>query len=703
MAKKTNAIYAPGELDKVRGKLGVDDDEAKRMAQILGGEVGVERGESSGAGRPKGRVRRETAEPPAGRRPGRRVELAGDDEDILGIKTAGSLSRPHDPADDPSIQLKTSYFERIKMDRYAAQTEFEIKNSTQVLISIFSFFSEPVDLVNPRFVTKRLNEYYRQLELLVTSTRTLFPRNNLKRNEQMKRTSPVVYAILDILRYWNIERITTDMARLQSNPRSVKVSNFAEILRAIYKPLFLLEQLDTEVHIKGAFKLLYKILYLDNPMDAQEKFQELIRSCLASFTYIRRNVHYSLHPLLMKLISDRWLPYERLFVARRRRLMAFLNVTEDDQIKAVDLDPRQMNGDTDALKADAEQEEENSNEKAPADTLTADEEKGQAEDADESGTKERKTLDTAREAERKALDRARTAMEAIFPLAGWDRLEEFYDLYPYFADIYNLRKGYELISPADPLQQIAVLMHILEDLLIALRNVTFGTVTGPDGNPAGVEEYLSDIILNWRRYIDDSFLKEYLPRLSEYCRLLENSSESRSSPYARKIITELHWIKRLYFLPYYKFESFGPPPFQKQDITAIYSEVRTLRRNLTLVAAGIEAATRQGGAAAKVPCEGINNPWAAYNFEVPNPVSKRLDMLLGPAKRNNASIIFFSLSAATILDNLINNDTSWAYTEDRPGLLFRSIGGDGVTPMFGVDNKLDADQIFKDSLKKKGD
>jgi hypothetical protein len=78
-------------------------------------------------------------------------------------------------------------------------------------------------------------------------------------------------------------------------------------------------------------------------------------------------------------------------------------------------------------------------------------------------------------------------------------------------------------------------------------------------------------------------------------------------------------------------------------------------------------------------------------------------MLLGPAKRNNASIVFFSLSAATILDNLINNDASWAYTEDRPGLLFRSIGGDGVTPMFGVDNKLDADQIFKDSLKKKGD
>ena len=60
MAKKSNAVYAPGELDKVRGKLGVDDDEAKRMAQILGGEVGVEKDTTPDAGKSKGRVSRET-------------------------------------------------------------------------------------------------------------------------------------------------------------------------------------------------------------------------------------------------------------------------------------------------------------------------------------------------------------------------------------------------------------------------------------------------------------------------------------------------------------------------------------------------------------------------------------------------------------------------------------------------------------------
>jgi hypothetical protein len=81
-------------------------------------------------------------------------------------------------------------------------------------------------------------------------------------------------------------------------------------------------------------------------------------------------------------------------------------------------------------------------------------------------------------------------------------------------------------------------------------------------------------------------------------------------------------------------------------------------------------------------------------------VSKRLDALLAPGKRNNASLIFFSLAAATIMDTLINSESSWAYG-NRPGVLFRSINDEGIIPMFGVDTKLDADQIFKDVMKQK--
>jgi hypothetical protein len=170
--------------------------------------------------------------------------------------------------------------------------------------------------------------------------------------------------------------------------------------------------------------------------------------------------------------------------------------------------------------------------------------------------------------------------------------------------------------------------------------------------------------------------------------------------YARRTLNELHWAKRLYYLPYYKFESLGPPPFQKGDTRAIYAEIRFFRKYLTIVAAGIDQGRRQGGAHAQAPCDGIDNPWAPYNFEVPNPVSVRLDALLAPRQRNNAALIFFTLSVVTVLDHLVNAESSWAY-EDRPGPLFRSVDDEGIMPLFGVETKLDADLIFRQAMKQR--
>jgi hypothetical protein len=304
------------------------------------------------------------------------------------------------------------------------------------------------------------------------------------------------------------------------------------------------------------------------------------------------------------------------------------------------------------------------------------------------------------ETEQKALDRGFSALEMLFPKAGWDRLSTYPDLYPYFVDLFGLKKGYELIAPTDPLQQAAILMHAIGDLFFGLRYIVFGTITGSDGNPSRVDDYLGSIINNWQRYIDLGFEKEYLPRLTEYCHILENVAESRTSVYAKRTLNELHWAKRLYFMPFYKFESLGPPPFQKRDTTAIYSEIRLLRRYLAEVAMGIEQGNRQGGAEAQAPCDGIDNPWEPYNFEVPNSVSIRLDALLGAKKKNNASLIYFTLAVATVLDHLVNNENSWAY-EDRTGPLFRSVNGEGIMPLFGVETKIDADLIFKQVMKQK--
>jgi hypothetical protein len=686
---KPKAVYEPGELGKVRKKLGdIDETEAKRMAQILGGEVGTEK-DMPPPKSPTGSVRRKTVEMAvpgrSGRHSGRRVEVLEAEEEFFGSKALAKMKA--DPADDPAATLRLSYGERLKMDRQASQFEFEVKNSLQVLVSAFTFAGEPTDLINPRFVSHRINDYYTKIEQLVTSTRALLPRNNARRSERLKKASPFVFNVLDTIRYWNIERIGTDMANIQSHPRSVRINEFADILRAIYKPLFILEKLDMDIHIKGAYKLLYKLIFIENPMEPKEKNQDLIRIALASFSNIRREVHYGLYPLLMRLISDRWFPYEKLFIQRHRRFMAFIGATEDEQLLPLMMDPEQAeNVNLETLRDDMIKEEQGQD--------------AEEEDPNDPEVIARKTREAVAAAERKAVGHSVGALEALFPKAGWAKLAEYPDLYPYFSSVYELRRGYELIAPTDPLLQIAILMHIMEDICVGLRYTSFGVVAGPDGNTVVLNEVIGNIIANWQLYIDDSFIKEYLPRLSDYCRMLEHSSDSKNSVYGKKTLNELRWIKRLYFLPFFKFEAMGPPPFKSQETTALYTQTKTLRKYLTMVAAGIEMGNRKGGAEKKAPCNGIDNPWAQYHFEIPNPVSKRLDAMLAPSKRNNAVLVFFALSTITILDNLINSETSWAYGNDAV-CLFRSLHGDGSTPIFGIDEKVDADQIFKNTLKKR--
>jgi hypothetical protein len=689
MAKKEKAIYAPGELDKLRNKLGVTDiQEAKRLASVLGGEVGVERSEENlPPVRPAKKAGSAAVSKGNGRRqPKHRIELALNEDETEVLKEAAAR-RPVDPADDPLIPVKASYLERVKMDRFCALPEFRIKSTAQVLMAMLSIFSEPPDLVNPVFINRKLNTCYKRLEDLVTSVRTLFPRNNMKRNEKLKRLSPFVYNVLDTLRYWNLEKIASDMAKIQAHPRNVTVSEFTGILKAVYRPLFILEQLEPDEHIKGSFKLLYKVLYLENPTDAREKSQVLIREALYSFNEVRQDIHYYLYPLLMKLLSDRFIPYETFFSARRNRFMDFIGASEDDQIDPAGMAAELKAGKNGAIEEDAGEDKEKEGEEA------------KEEDPGDPELIKDKEKEAAQEKEHKAMLQGVASLEALFPKAGWERLSSFPDIYPYFRDIYKFKRDYELISPEDPLLQAVVIMRILEDLFLGLRNIHFGTVISGEGGPVQVNEILNEILGAWQNHIDLSFEKEYLSRLNEYSRILEQSAESRSSAYAKRLLCELHWIKRLFFFPYYKFDTLFPPPFQRKDVEPVYPAIRSLRRSLTLVAAGIEQANRIGGAEKMVPCNGVDNPWDPYEFAIPNPVSTRLDALLPPKKQNNATLIFFSLAFSTVLDHLVNDENSWAYREGGH-VLFRNMHG-----VFSIneDKKIDADALFQESIRQRGE
>lgn len=678
MAKKEKTVYSPGELDQVRNRLGnIDNGEAQRIAQILGGEVGVERGEEKPLPiqRKKGRGGKSLPKP----RTVTNINKKNDD----GIGKKNSTAKT-DPMDNPVIPIKLTYREWVKMDIYAGQKEFDIKSLGQVVFSFFSFFSPPPDYINPIFVTKRMNEYYKHLEKLVLSTRILFPRNNIQRNDRMSKSSAFSYAVLDTIRQWDIERIGEDLTRLQANPRKVKAADFSDILRVFYRPLFILEKLNLEQHILEVYKLVYKFDYIENPQETKDKnYQDLIQNAITSLRFIRKDIRFLLYPLLMKLLSDRWFSYDKFFIARKNRYLDFIGASDADQIQPIDMSKLIKNIEENQQDQEGIKEGDG----------------GTTEESIQRGAEQEKFK--AIDAEQKAVDKGLKILEVLFPKAGWDRLPQYPDLYPYFQDVFSLKKTYALIAPTDPVLQVAVFAYILRELLFGLRYVSFGVVTGPNRNPDRINELLDPIINNWYYLVENSFEREYLPRLGEYCRILENTSESRTSSYARRLVNELHWIKRLYFLPYYKFETILSSPFQKQDISSLYTEIRHLRKALTIIAAGIDRGNKMGGAEKKVRCDGINNPWDPYEFQVSNPLSRRLDLLLKEKNRDNAALIFFTLAVTVVADNFINNDGSWAYTSQQ-GPLFRSVKGEGVIPSPGVDEKVDSTAIFKQSLKREG-
>ena len=677
MAGENKEIYEPGELRRVRERLGVSDKgEAKRMVKKLGGEIGYERssvqenkpfakeGETLGRSTPK-----------------HRIELALDESELdKALKGESQQGKDLPPADNPEVTIKVSYWDRVRLDKLAGESQFDIKSPTQVLHSMLSLFKVPPDFVSSSFVMRRIPEYYKKIETLVLSTRSLFPRNNLLRNDRIKKSAPLVYSILNTIRYWDIEKISGEITKLQANAKHTTTSDFIHILRAIYKPLFILEYLDTESHIRTAYKVLYKALQVENHEEAQNKYQETIRTALSSFTVVHQEVSYLLYPLLLKRVSSTYVPYDSFFKDRKNRIADFLGVSDRDRIQpALITIP-----DNFSVPANNEVPEEK-----PVSDVEEDKKKQELQQEEE---KRRATL----EAEKNTIGKGIKILEMLFPKAGWERLSSFPDLYPYFENVFDLKKkGIVNIAPTDPMQQIYILMRILEELFFGFRNISFKQDnTGSQKD----RESLFAIVNNWHSYLETSFTNEYLPRLTEYVSILEGPREERNSMYTKKIITELCWYKRGYFLPFFRFDSLVPVSFQKGQITSVYAKIRSLRAQFSALASNIEYANRLGGAGSHAPCDGIQNPWDHYIFEVPNPVSKRLNALLAPKARNNAALVYFGLAIVVVLDNLLNNENSWAYTADSSPL-FRSVNGTGQVPLTGVDERIDANEIFRDALK----
>ncbi|MDR0684308.1 MAG: hypothetical protein LBF83_04185 [Spirochaetaceae bacterium] len=684
MGKK--AVYEPGELDNVKKRLGpIDEKEAKRMQRLLGGEIGEEKRtgvnpESSGRLSYSGG--KKNAGPgiqfkSTATKPKRLVELAPAEDN--GKSSGPALPKFQTPP-------APSYSERVKMDICAGNSEFGIKTMGQVLISRLSFFNAPHDKVSQWFVKFALNKYYEQMERLVTSTRLIFPRSNAELGRKLQKASGTAFAILNTIRQWKIDIVANEIARFQSHPRNVFVSDFETFLREIYKPIYIMEKLDSEKDIRSAFWILYEIIFPENPGKEAEKLNVRIEEAVKSWGFVCQKLRYLLYPLLMKIISSYYQRYESFFDENSESYSRFLRLGESDKIppNSVKNDNAEASGDggtPDGTPYGGEDEYDAAGSDAA--------ETGLYDAVDDTGQSKQDRPRELDAAEAKAFDRGIQILETLFPQAPWNKLDEFPDFYPYFADVFEIKKNGELIAPQDPAHLALILSQILEELLYGFRYIKFvGTLNANS---------LNEIVDDWHSAISESFEKKYLPLINEYAHYFEHSSQKRNSTYAMNIASDIHWIRRYYFLPNYGYIPPTPPSFLKKDVISLYATARRLRKDLAECAIAIEDANKRGGASANVMVTGIENPWKMYNFQIENPLSKRLNILLGKNQRHNASLIFFTLAIVTVLDSYLSNKNSIASRADTE-ILFRNSETDKFKPVFWVEKQKDTFQLFKKSI-----
>jgi hypothetical protein len=676
MGKK--AIYEPGELDNVKKRLGpIDEKEAKRMQRLLGGEVGEEKNVASNA-ESQGRLgqsggKRNDYLAGTGSKPKHLVEVAASDSNgKLSFAAAPKFQKPAVP----------SYSERVKMDICAGSSEFGIKTMGQVFISRLYFFNAPRDKVSQWFVKSDLNEYYEHLESLVTSTRLLFPRSNVELRQKLQSSSRTAFIILNTIRQWKIDVISSELAKLQAHPRDVLVNDFETMLREIYKPIYIMEKLDPEKDIRRAFQVLYDIIFLENPAAETEKTGSKIDEAVKSWQFVCSKLRYLLYPLLMKTISSYYQQYDFFFTENSENYSRFLGLTESERIFP---DSLKIN---DAETSDAEQPD-GSETGYDAEAGGGEPESDLYDVIDDSEKEKQNKQREMDAAEKRAVERGIQILETLFPQSPWKKLEEFPDFYPYFADVFEIKKNGELIAPQDPVHPVLILAQIIEELLYGFRYIKFV------GTPNSAS--LNDIVDDWHTAISESFEKKYLPLLNEYAHHFEYSAQKRNSTYAVNIASDIHWIRRYYFLPYYDNMPPTPPSFLKKDVISLYAVVRRLRKDLAECALAIEEANKKGGAPGNVMVDGIENPWEGYNFQVENPLSKRLNAMLGKNQRNNTSLIFFTLAIVTVLDSYLSNKNSAAYRADTE-ILFRSSGTGEFKPIFWVEKQSDTYSLFKKSI-----
>lgn len=670
--KKPVYRYEPGELDKTRKNLGfVEVDEAKKMVQVLGGEIGLEKSApvDEKAIR-KVRSARVSQDLRSGNRPASRRGEGGETQGAI-VKTttpppAATSTAATTVRKDilPRLDNKT----RNRMEKLMMLPEYGIKTNYGIFNFLNGLRKNGYDRIADQFAEITLEAYISRLGNFQTNVLKLIAMAPNPIQEKIAQNPAPQYRMLKVIGEWSMHSLESMYKNLMRNPSGITVTTMVPITRVIYKYLLTVYFLGEQNFVD----LLKKVYGEINayPKSQKEMLIALVQGITADWMYVYQRIPKGMYPLLLRMCSNEYLVFADLFSKQLGKVFNFLGITKYDIVLMEK--PGQKD---DASIADDE-------------------------DLDEEGGK----LASLKQ-EFQGATTGLKVLDQLFPGAGWLSLDTMPDMYPFYQPLYHFQDGFNLISPENPLQVTIILVKIIEDLFEGCRHLMFEidkTKSHGRGEVNLAPDYLSSIINDWSEYREIVFEKLYLPNLRDFVNNLYAQRDFLRNQYGKRLMANLQWHIYYNFLPYMRFEQLLlDKPSNESKIRPLPNRVSSLVDELARVISAADASASEGK-----EFNEISNIFAPYKFSLPNVVSQRMNVLLGStrqkqgARATNLTLLKYTYAVASVLNWWINCKTSPAYNGAKVPVC--RISDDDGRPIFSIPERDDQNLLFARSLKAHG-
>ena len=652
--QKPKAIYEPGELDKVRKNLGeISPEEAMRVANVLGGEVGIEKSPQYDN---------------FSKNRGTYIKVKQDRVLPARTQISGSSEKSSQPAPIIFSLPNISSKEKTLIDKLMSSPEYKIKRPQNFINFLFSIGKLP-DRVSEDFISITLLNYIGHLQKFISCIKRLMSAGSETYKEKIKTIFNTKYKMLNYVTKIDLDIIQDLYKQLAKTPNQITVSRLIPFIKLIYKPLITLYFLGDN-RITSYIKAAYAEIAPDSKIPDETLLQYTNEAC-SEWIYINGQVIKGMYPLLLRMCGTEFVPYQKFMNTKISKILAFLNMTKFDLILPDDKKIKETTPETKTENKSNLSTEENVNtekEKNPEQVENI-EPKNEISDVVVKGLE---------------------LLEKIFPSAGWQNLG-YTDLFPYFQPLYQFNDGFNLVSPKNPIQVTIILVRILEDFFQACRHINFTLDKGNEFE--NYRDNLADVFSEWSLYREVLFDKDYISELKEYVNQIYSEANFKKLPYAKKKLSNMQWQIKNMFLPHLSFDLvFMERPNKDGTYKPLQLRVEYLKAIFSTLVSQVEGSSKD--------VSGAPNILDRYHFDIPNVISKRIDVLLGGRKSKNGTnlnLLKYTLSVICVLDWWINNENSPAYEVDNE-IPYRISLEDG-TPIFSVPLRSDQNNLFIKSVK----